>query len=51
MRSAVKAYERAPALGGSKALPQLFEAADIRFDFSADTVQPLMEMVARELEL
>ncbi|MCA1552990.1 MAG: M3 family oligoendopeptidase, partial [Chloroflexi bacterium] len=50
-RAAVKSYERALALGGCKPLPQLFEAADIRFDFSADTVQPLMEMVARELEL
>ncbi len=49
--AAVKAYERALALGGSQPLPQIYEAADIKFDFSAATVQPLMEMVARELEL
>ena len=49
--AAVKAYERALALGGSQPLPQIYEAAGIGFDFSAETVKPLMQMVAAELEL
>jgi len=47
---AVSAYRRALALGGSRPLPELFAVADIAFDFSADTLGPLMEMVQTELE-
>ncbi len=35
--------------GGSKPLPQLFEAAGIRFDFSAATIGPLIAKVKEEL--
>ena len=47
---AVAAYKRALALGGTKTLPELFEAADISFDFSAAAVAPLIETILRELE-
>ncbi len=48
---ALRDYRRALALGGSKPLPQLWEAAGLRFDFSEQTVGPLIEMVLEELSL
>lgn len=50
MKDAVKCYRRALALGGSRPLPQLFEAAEIKFDMSAETIEPLVKAVAAELE-
>ena len=47
---AVGAYRQALTLGGSRPLPELFEAAGIRFDFSSDTLAPLMELVRQELK-
>lgn len=47
---AVKAYRRALAIGGARPLPELFEAAGIRFDFREATIAPLMETIGRELE-
>jgi len=47
--SALAAYRRALALGGARPLPELFEAAGCRFEFSAKTVRPLMERVREEL--
>ncbi len=47
---AVAAYKRALALGGTKTLPELFDAADISFDFSAAAVAPLIETILQELE-
>ncbi len=46
---ALKAYQRGLALGGSRPLPELFEAAGCRFDFSRKTVEPLVQMVQSEL--
>jgi oligoendopeptidase F len=46
---ALRAYQRGLALGGSRPLPELFEAAGCRFDFSAGTVRPLVQMVRQEL--
>jgi oligoendopeptidase F len=46
---ALRAYERGLALGGSRPLPELFEAAGCRFDFTVKTVQPLIAMVREEL--
>ncbi|MEI6085859.1 MAG: M3 family oligoendopeptidase, partial [Verrucomicrobiota bacterium] len=43
-------YRRGLALGGSRPLPELFAAAGCRFDFSAATIQPLMKMIATELD-
>lgn len=47
---AVAAYRRALALGGSRPLPALFEAAGTRLDFSERTIGPLMETIREELE-
>lgn len=46
---ALKLYREALALGGSRPLPELFEKAGCKFDFSADTVRPLAQMVREEL--
>jgi oligoendopeptidase F len=43
-------YHRALALGGSRPLPELFAAAGCKFDFSAQTVKPLVELITTELE-
>jgi oligoendopeptidase F len=51
-RDKVKAladYKRGLALGGSKPLPELFTAAGCRFDFSAATMKPLVNLVKEEL--
>ncbi|MGO8700356.1 MAG: M3 family oligoendopeptidase [Limisphaerales bacterium] len=42
-------YHRALSLGGSRPLPELFQAAGCRFDFSRQTVQPLVQLVRDEL--
>lgn len=47
---AVRAYRAALALGGSKPLPALFEAAGATFDFSERTIEPLMHFLQRELD-
>jgi len=47
---ATERYRAALALGGSRPLPELFEAAGARFDFSDRTVAPLIELVKRELD-
>ena len=46
---AVQSYRRALALGGSQPLTDLFAAAGARFDFSIDTVGPLLAAVQEEL--
>lgn len=46
---AIKSYRNGLALGGSKPLPELFNAAGIKFDFSASTMQPLIEVVQKQL--
>ena len=51
--SAVEAYRRALALGGTVSLPQLFATAGARFAFDAGTLREaitLLEEVAAELE-
>ncbi|MBX6312931.1 MAG: M3 family oligoendopeptidase [Isosphaeraceae bacterium] len=47
--AAVRAYRRGLALGGSRPLPELFEAAGIRFDFREETLRPLIEALREEL--
>jgi oligoendopeptidase F len=42
-------YKRGLALGGSRPLPELFEAAGCRFEFSRATVEPLVKLVKEEL--
>jgi oligoendopeptidase F len=47
--AALQGYRSALALGGSRPLPELFAAAGARFDFSAETIGPLVEAVQEEL--
>lgn len=47
-RKAVEAYRAALSWGGSRPLPELFGAAGCRFDFSASTIRPLMELIRAE---
>lgn len=46
---ATRQYREALSLGGSKPLPTLFAAAGASFDFSYDTLAPLMESVQETL--
>lgn len=48
-RAAVDAYIRALSLGGSRPLPELFAAADLRFDFGEDTIARVVDAVEGEL--
>ena len=47
---ALQQYKGALKLGGSRPLPELFGAAGCRFEFSQQTLQPLMKLVGTELE-
>ena len=49
MDEALANYRAALNLGGTRTLPDLFEAAGIRFDFSSQTLQPLIDEVHAEL--
>jgi oligoendopeptidase F len=49
-KAAIDAYFRGLSLGGSRTLPELFEATGLRFDFGPGTVARLVERVERELE-
>jgi oligoendopeptidase F len=42
-------YKQALALGGSRPLPELFAAAGCRFEFSGDTIKPLVGLLRGEL--
>ncbi|MBI5387138.1 MAG: M3 family oligoendopeptidase [Verrucomicrobia bacterium] len=46
---ALRDYQQALALGGSRPLPELFQAAGCRFAFDSETVKPLVELVKAEL--
>ena len=46
---ALKQYKEALGLGGSRPLPELFSAAGCRFDFSRQTIGPLVGLVQEEL--
>jgi oligoendopeptidase F len=43
-------YKKSLALGGSRPLPELFQAAGCQFEFSERTIQPLAKMLREELE-
>jgi oligoendopeptidase F len=43
-------YMNALALGGTKTLPQLYEAAGLQFDFSPENIKTLMDFVNEEME-
>ncbi len=46
---ALKRLREAFAMGGTRPLPELFSVAGARFDFSEDTIGPLVDMVRGEL--
>jgi oligoendopeptidase F len=46
---AIAGYRRALALGGTRPLPELFEAAGAKFDFSAETIRPIARAIEKEL--
>jgi len=46
---ALDAYKKSLALGGSRPLPELFSAAGCRFQFDAETLQPLIKLLREEL--
>jgi oligoendopeptidase F len=48
--TALTAYKKALALGGSRPLPELFSAAGCRFQFDAATINPLIELASLELK-
>jgi len=43
-------FRAALALGGSRPLPELYRTAGVRFDFSAATLEPLVEAILEELD-
>ena len=43
-------YMRALSLGGTKTLPELYEAAGLKFDFSPENIKILMDFVNEEME-
>lgn len=47
---ALAAYRHALSFGGKKPLPELFEAAGLKFDFSRATLEPLMAAIGGELD-
>ncbi len=47
--TAMDNYCKALALGGTKTLPALFEAAGLQFDFSPATIKGLMDFVKNEM--
>ncbi len=46
---ALRDYQAGLALGGSRPLPELFQAAGARLEFTAQTIKPLVELVRGEL--
>lgn len=46
---ALRDYLRGLSLGGSRPLPELFQAAGCRFDFSRETIKPLVQLVRNEM--
>lgn len=48
-KAALAAYKNGLALGGSRPLPELFSAANLKFDFTSATLAPLMELVQKRL--
>jgi oligoendopeptidase F len=47
---ALSNYMQALSLGGTRTLPELYEAAGLKFDFSRDHIKRLMAFVSEELE-
>jgi oligoendopeptidase F len=48
-KKALNDYKKSLALGGSRPLPELFQAAGCQFEFSEKTLQPLAKTLRKEL--
>ncbi len=46
---AIESYKKALTLGYTKTIPQIYEAAGVKFDFSGENIQKLMKVVKEEL--
>jgi len=49
-QQAIDNYMNALSLGGTKTLPQLYETAGLKFDFSPENIKTLMDFVSEEME-
>ena len=49
-KTALDNYIKALSLGGTRTLPELYEAAGLKFDFSSQHIQQLMLFVKNEME-
>ena len=49
-KQALDNYIKALSLGGTRTLPELYEAAGLKFDFSSEHIQKLMEFVKKEMD-
>lgn len=49
--AAIRSYRAGLALGGARPLPELFETAGAKFEFSAETIRPITEAIQEELGL
>ncbi len=49
-KAALAAYRKSLSYGGTRPLPELFEAADIKFDFGDGTIKPLVETIRQDLQ-
>jgi oligoendopeptidase F len=49
-KKAVENYKKALALGYTRSIPQIYEAAGVKFDFSPDYIKELMDFVKAEYE-
>lgn len=48
--NALQNYMQALSLGGTQTLPQLYEAAGLKFDFAKEQIKQLMDFVGEEME-
>ena len=49
-KAALENYIHALSLGGTKTLPELYQAAGLRFNFSGDYIKTLMDFVRKEMD-
>lgn len=49
-KQAVEQYKNALALGYTKSIPEIYETAGIKFDFSAEMIKDLMDFVGKEMK-
>jgi oligoendopeptidase F len=49
-KEAVKMYEDFMSLGYSKPVPEIYEAAGVKFDFSEKYISELVDFIKKEIE-